>query len=440
MQTRIAINAQLLPGRGAGGVESLLIAVVSALGKLTDGDEEYVIIGPSQEPEWLKPHLGPNQRIVAGPESPKNAWHYRQEAEPYKNLLGPLRPAVRNLWRRLWPPMHQHRWPEVPVSDGFYESLGCDVIHFPFQQFVVCALPSIYQPADIQHVHYPQFFTPESLVWRETIYRAGCNLSHTIIVVSQWIKDDLMRHYGISPHKVQVISAGPPTGAYSELSPTKLEEVRATYHFPASFLFYPAMPWRHKNHVRLLQALAALRDRRGLKLNLVCTGHKDCDLSDWPRVEQAIKELRLEDQVQFVGLVPPEDLRAIYRLAQFIVIPTLFEAASGPLFEAWLEGTPAACSTVTSLPEQAGDAALLFDPMSVEAMADAISRMATDASLRDDLRRRGTLRLQDFDWERTAKAFRAVYRRCANVTLTEEDRWLLNWNWMREPKKKMGGT
>ena len=147
-------------------------------------------------------------------------------------------------------------------------------------------------------------------------------------------------------------------------------------------------------------------------------------------------ELRLEDQVKFLGMVPAEDLRVLYRLAQFVVIPTLFEAASGPIYEAWYDGTPVACSNVTSLPEQAGDAALLFDPLSVEAIAAGVGEMATNPEVRESLRKRGERRLKDFSWERTAKAYRAVYRRAAGHSLEEEDRWLLTWDWMRERKEQ----
>jgi len=91
---------------------------------------------------------------------------------------------------------------------------------------------------------------------------------------------------------------------------------------------------------------------------------------------------------------------------------------------------------VTSLPEQAADAALLFDPLSAEAIAEAVAKMATNPELRDDLRKRGASRLQDFSWERTAKAYRAVYRRAAGYRLSEEGRWLLSWDWMREPRRE----
>ena len=105
-----------------------------------------------------------------------------------------------------------------------------------------------------------------------------------------------------------------------------------------------------------------------------------------------------------------------------------------PILEAWQEGAPVACSAVTMLPDQAGDAALLFDPTSSESIADAMLKMWTSAPLRSELARLGAERLRHFTWEKTAKAYRAVYRRAAGWPLTEEDRILLRWDWMREPE------
>ena len=423
--TRIAIDAQLMPNRGSGGAESVLLGLVSALGQL-DAPEEYIIIGHWQESDWLKPYLGPNQRIVRGPQPPQ------PPKSKFKRALGPLRPLVRAVWRKLFPAPPPRLWPEVPVSAGFYEGLGCDVIHFPLHRFVLCALPTIYNPHDLQHLHYPQFFTPSTIAWRETIYPAGCHLAHSVVVGSHWIKQDVVRHYRVDPEKIQVIPWAPPTQAYPDPSPELLTAVKARYQLQLPFAFYPAMTWEHKNHLRLLEALACLRDQEGIIVRLVCTGYRYP--GHWPRIEKRLHALNLDGQVQFLDMVPAEDLRAIYSLAQFVVVPTLFEAASGPVSEAWQEGVPVTCSTVTSLPEQAGDAALLFDPFSIGAIADAVRRMATSEHLRAELMRKGERRLQDFSWERTAKAYRAVYRRAAHRPLTDEDRWLLSWDWMRDSK------
>lgn len=420
---RVAINAPIVPNSGVGGVESALIGLIHALGQLDYRIEEYIIISSWKDPEWLKPYIGPNQRIVCHPKTTQSS---------IRRILGPVRPIARRLRYLLRHFLKIERtWPEISVSNGFYESLGCDVIHFPYQHFVVCALPMIYNPHDLQHLHYPQFFTPSTIVNRETIYPAGCHFAHTVVVGSEWVKQDIVHHYRVDPDKIQVIPWAPPTYAYPEPKSDTLNVVRKKYCLDEPFTFYPSMTWQHKNHIRLLEALALLRDRYGLKVHLVCTGHQN---TFWPCIQKRLLALKLQDQVRFLGIVPPEDLRALYQLAQFVVVPSLFEAASGPVLEAWHDSTPVACSTVTSLPEQAGEAALLFDPFSVESIADAVRRMATDEGLRSELIHKGERRLQDFSWERTAKAYRAVYRRAARRPLTDEDRWILGWDWMRNPQ------
>lgn len=420
---RIAINAQLLPNSGAGGVESVIIGLIKSLGQLNGGQEEYIIIGPWQDPDWLKPYIGPNERIVCKPKPTKSKPHGFTG-----KTLGLLTRGVRKIGRLLRDNDPEQRWPEVPISDGFYEELQCDVIHFPYQKFTLCAVPSIYNPHDLQHLHYPQFFAVSNIAWRETIYPAGCHFAHTVVVASNWTKHDIVCHYRVPPDKIQIIPWAPPTQAYSAPSPDVLTEIRTKYRLVSPFFYYPAATWEHKNHLRLLDALALLRDREGLTVHLVGTGSRYPN--HWPRIEKRISSLNLYDQVTFLGMVPHKDLRAIYRLAYCVIVPTLFEAASGPVFEAWQEGTPVACSTVTSLPEQVRDAGLLFDPLSVDAIAAAIKRLATDEKLCDHLAQRGRERLQDFSWELTAKAYRAVYRQAAGRPLTDEERRLLTWDWM----------
>jgi glycosyltransferase involved in cell wall biosynthesis len=94
-----------------------------------------------------------------------------------------------------------------------------------------------------------------------------------------------------------------------------------------------------------------------------------------------------------------------------------------------------ASSQATALPDQVADAGLLFDPLDTAAIGAAIERLMTDDALCDDLRARGRRRLDDFDWTRTAKGYRAVYRRVAGRGLTDEDRRLLSWDWARFPER-----
>ena len=428
----VAINARLIPSSGSGGVESAVLALVRALGML-DGPEEFVVLAHPDAPDWLQPYVGPNQRIVLGPGPPNE----REPLAAIKSRLGPFRPFLRAAWRAILRPTAAPRWPWMERSNGFLESLGCAVAHMPYQCYTRSTLPTVYNPHDLQHLHFPQFFDPSVIKRRERVYRAACSLAHTVVAGSGWIKRDIQEKYGLPAAKIQVIPWAPPTQVFGPPTSAQLDEVRSRYALPVSFAYYPAMVWEHKNHLRLFEALALLRDRNGLRVDLVCTGMPYPPF--WPRVAERLCDLALDSQVRFLGMVPPTELRALYRLAQFVVVPTLFEAASGPVFEAWQEGAPVACSAVTSLPEQAGDAALLFDPLSVDALAEAIRRMATESELRADLVRRGATRLRDFSWERTARAYRAVYRRAAGLTLAEDDRELLGWDWAASPTSRRWG-
>jgi len=437
-QLKIGIDAQIMPGT-SGGVSQFIASLVRALGQLPDGSETYtVIVGSQQQMDWIKTYSGPNHRFVLkslfsnhGGSGSKNG-HLNIPAL-CKRALRSLLPTARYYAQKLVnSPM---QWPEVPLSDGFYESLGCDVVHIPTQNFVLCALPTIYNPHDLQHLHYPQFFTPSTIAWRETVYPAGCRLAHTVIANTQWIKNDIIRHYGIDADKIQVIPEGPPAPAGRKPPAEFIAAVKRKYQLEQPFGLYPAVTWPHKNHLRLLEALAQLRDTRNLMIQLVCTGSRYDTF--WPQIQSRVDELKLSSQVKFLGFVSDDELSAIYRLSQFLVMPTLFEASSLPIYEAWLEGVPVICSNASALPEQVKDSALLFDPHSVEAIANAVAKVATNNTLRRELEIKGTRRIKDFDWERTARAYRAVYRRAAGFPLTEEDQWLLKWDWMRTPEVKM---
>jgi glycosyltransferase involved in cell wall biosynthesis len=419
MTLRIAIHAELPPGTQAGGTQGALLGLLHALREL-DGPEEYRLICHPENRAWLEPVLSKNITLVDRPQPRKPGWRegaQRWFARRLRRLTGEKSRA----------------WPEVARSDGFYESLGAQLIHWPWQHFVVTALPSIFNPHDLLHLHYPQFFQPRDLVARETVYPIACRLAHMVVVGSEWARDDIAGRYAVSASRMQVIPWAPPSTSAAAPGDTEVAAARAKFSLPENFAFYPAVTWEHKNHLRLLAALAELRDQRALVIPLICTGHRFERHA--VKVEAEMKRLGLEGQVRFLGSVSFAELRAIYRAAQFVVVPTLFEAASGPVFEAWQEGTPVACSTVTSLPQQAGNAALLFDPYEPHAIAEAVGRMATDATLRDTLRANGRRRLGDFSWERTARAYRAVYRRTAGVTLTSEEKELLAWDWMRDARR-----
>ncbi len=438
---RIGIHAEVTSGGRTGGVTIAVTELIAALGRLNLEDaqaEEYVIIGFPNEVEWLKLFMMGAQRIAC--DAPAVVAQSNLD-KSLRDAIRPLIPVFSHVRDKVAGKLPRFVESKLPMSSSardlsvkreYLHKLDCDVIHFSTQQFIRIDVPCVYNPHDLQHLHYPQFFSPEAIQARERIYREGCEHSEIIVVGSQWVKEDVVRHYDIKPDKVQVIPWASPACHNVELTHGDLKTIGEKYDLTAPFALYPAVTWQHKNHLHLIEAAARLRDTQGITLTIVCTGHHT---EFYETIERHLEKYDIKQQFRFPGHVSALDLRALYAAAQFVVIPTLFEAASGPLFEAWHEKTPAACASVTSLPEQARGAALLFDSLSVESIADALREMNTNERLRDDLIKRGTRRLSDFDWTRTARAYRAVYKRAAGRLLLDDERRLLEWDWMREPRR-----
>ena len=421
---KVLINAQIIPGGFTGGIEQFLMGLVYGLGRLTDAEEQYSLITNPENPDWLNPFMGPNQRIVSPPRPKTNSPKLLDRA---KELLGPLRRPAGVLWRgaRQWVLGGPQPGSAIalPQSDGFLESLGADVVHFPFQAFTRCALPSIYNPWDLQHLHFPQFFSDREIALRETMYSGACHAAQAVVAASCGVKSDLQKQYGLDAHKVFVVHCAPPAALYQDAPSQASGEVRKKFRLPDLFGLFPAQTWPHKNHLKLLEAVRQVRDRHGITLNLVCSGRKN---EHWPVISRRINELGLQAQVIFPGFVDQAELQAFYRHAQFVVFPSLFEGAGMPVIEAFREGVPVTCSDIPPLREYGGDAVLTFDPHLVESIASSLLRISTDEDLREQLRARGRERALLFTWERTAKTCRALYRQVAGVSLTEEDLHLLS--------------
>src|SRR3989454_1945196 len=145
-------------------------------------------------------------------------------------------------------------------------------------------------------------------------------------------------------------------------------------------------------------------------MNLVVVGGMEHGADD---IRGAVRRARLEEAVIFPGHVPMEDLRVLYSSSALFAFPSLYEGFGMPVLEAMACGAPVVSSNAASLPEMAGDAALLVDPRDPEAWAQAMTRVFEDANLRDDLRRRGALRVKAFSWEQSARDQLRVYQELA---------------------------
>lgn len=404
---RVVIDARIRSGK-PGGIEGVIIGLASGLAKLTDSDDEYVFLCIAGEESFVTPFLGSNSRVafIAQPPPPTLMDRIRWKAR--RTLFGPPPP-----------PPRQALDPNIPpFSDGTVERLRADLVHFTGQAAFQTGIPSIYHPHDIQHIHLPQFFSPELIQWREGWYRTLCHRAAMVAVASSWTKNDIERHYELPPDRVRVVRMAPPTNAFRVMTEGESRLIRDRLGVPVRYVLYPAQTWAHKNHTNLLRALARLRDLDGTIVPLVACGKQNEHFEVIREVEQSHE---LAGQVFWPGFVSPDELQALYDGAVAVVIPTRFEAGSFPMWEAFAAGVPVASSNVTALPEQAGDAALLFDPDDIDGMADTVRRLWTDATLRATLVDRGRQRVAELSWETTARTFRAHYRRLTGTRMTDED-------------------
>lgn len=410
---RVAIDARR-PGEGvAGGVEQVVIGLAYGLSQLTDSPDEYLFLTASPDGEWIAPYLSGGCRVLPSASSPSGrTWRRR--------LAGI--PLLRTIWERVRPSLGA--WTiHVPRSDGTIERAGVDVVHFPRQSAFLTSVPSVYQPHDLQHLHLPHYFTSHERLAREVTYRAFCAEARTVVMMTEWGKADITTQYGLPPSKVCVVPGASVLVAYAEPTQADIDTTRARLALTDSFAFFPAQTFPHKNHLMLLEALAIARDQMGTTIPLVASGHHN---GFFPQIAQRARELRLDSQIQFVGFVRPVELRALYRIARCMVFPSSFEGWGLPIIEAFHEGTPVACANTTSLPEVAGDAALLFPIDSPITIAEQLVRLWRDDALRARLSALGRARADSLSWTRSARIFRAHYRCITRRELDEEDRELLN--------------
>src|SRR5262249_32446697 len=260
----------------------------------------------------------------------------------------------------------------VRPSDGTVERAGIDVVHLPIQDAFTTSVPSIYQPHDLLHLHLPQLFSRWEWQRREVVYRTHCAEAETVVAMTTWGKEDLVEHYELPPEKVAVVPWGSVLWEYPEPSDSDLADVRKRLSLPEAFLLYPAQTWPHKNHERLLEALALLRDRDGARDTVTCPGRQNKKFSTLSRRRS---ERGVRGQALFPGSVSPLELRSLYELARGLVFPSRFEGWGLPVCEAFSVGMPVASSNATSLPDLVGDAGLLFDPDDTEEIADAARRL-----------------------------------------------------------------
>jgi glycosyltransferase involved in cell wall biosynthesis len=284
------------------------------------------------------------------------------------------------------------------------QRLNVDLVHFPGNTInpLDLNLPIVLNLHDLQHRHFPQYFTAEEIDNREKWWVASAFRADALIAASNYIRDDLHQQLRIDRQKIFVTPDVFQSAFFTPPTSRQIVDVRERFALSEKFFIYPAAIWPHKNHERLIRAFVAA-ELGGTQLILTGGGQKNSEL---PKL---IDELHAEFNVRLAGRVSTDDLVTLYHLATGLIFPSQHESWSIPIMEAMACGCPVASSNVTSLPEELGDAGLLFSPDDLHGMTDCMQKFASDETLRKTLSHRGKERVKHFGPQPFLKTISAAY-------------------------------
>jgi len=318
-------------------------------------------------------------------------WHPRLEVVALPDWTG--HPVAGIFWHIASLPrmLHRHR---------------CDLVFMPAGNRRLAwsyGVSSVGTVHDFSQLHVPQKYDAARMFYIMRVLPRMMRRLTRVISVSESTRRDLESFARVHAGRIRVIYNGadlqrfaprPQASARAEL-PTELR-IPKRYVLYISRLEHPG-----KNHVRLLEAFAALKRTTDLPHKLVLVGGR---WSGAEIIDARVRELGLNDQVVLPGFVPNEAIPALYAAADAFAFPSLFEGFGIPLLEAMASGTPVCAANTSSIPEVVGDAGLLFDPLDVPAMTDCLGRLLQDQPLRQRLIAAGIERAAGFTWDAAAKA------------------------------------
>jgi len=274
-----------------------------------------------------------------------------------------------------------------------------DVLFVPAHVLpMVCPVPAVVTVHDLGYLHYPETHRRLDRWYLDWTTRRHAHLAACVVADSGATRSDLIRHYQADPDRIVTVYPGHNMLLTRVDDPQAIAAVKMRYGIEGDYLLYLGTLQPRKNLIRLVEAFARLRPL-AVDLRLVLAGKKGWLYDDlFPRVEA----LGLKGRVVFTGYVADDDKAPLLSGALALAYPSLYEGFGMPVLEAMACGIPVLTSNISSLPEVAGAAALLVDPLDVDAIADAMSRLINDVDLRNALVEKGYAQIRQFSWTKAA--------------------------------------
>ena len=243
-------------------------------------------------------------------------------------------------------------------------------------------------------------------IYMRTLVPFSVRKAAAIFAISENTKKDIIRYSHCNPEKI-IVTYLAADKIYQPINDTShLQEIKQKYRVPDNFIMYVGSLSPRKNINRLLEAFWNVRKK--VPHNLVLTASKSWKDSS---VYKSMVRLNLQDRIHKLGYVDHEDMPALYNLADAYIYPSLYEGFGLPILEAMQCGCPVVASNATSIPEVAGDAAILVDPLDTAALADAIQQVLTNPGIREKLISAGFQQARKFSWDTCAKIMLDTIRR-----------------------------
>lgn len=247
-----------------------------------------------------------------------------------------------------------------------------------------CPSPFVFTLHDLNHIDRPENSSSLKRLYYATIVKRACRLASRILTVSEFSRRRIIDWSGVAPDKV--LNVG--NGVSSEFN----RDVEA-YQTPFRYVLCAGNRKGHKNELRQIESFA--RAKIASDIHLLLMGESTAGLAD------CMARNDVSERVHFLGHVPEDKLPSLYRSAEVLMFVSLYEGFGLPVLEAMACGTPVLTSNTTSLPEIAGNAALLVNPKSTEQIALGLENILSDTALKEQLRARGLKRAAQFTWAKT---------------------------------------
>ncbi len=293
-------------------------------------------------------------------------------------------------------------------NKAIMKDVHVDLLIIPFQLLFGFEhqIPYMGSLPDVMYKYYPNLpeYSFKGRMINNVVFKYSTKYSVLTIAESEAGKADIHKFFHTPNDKIEAIPLFP-AGYVFEMKNMTSQEGRiilARYNLPEKFIFYPAQFWAHKNHINLIKAIKIAKEKYGQTIPLVLVGNDKANSENYNNIMELAEKLNIKDRILHLGYVTDEEVVALYKTAAALVFPTLIGPTSIPPLEGMVLGTPVLCSNLFSMPQQLGDAGVLFDPFNPDDMAEKIANVFKDEELRKRMIEKGLERAKNFTDENYA--------------------------------------